>query len=116
MVWAVDGMVQEWQAHKAKVVARLKTCDGLDGCDMFVWDGTVVSDGKLVQKDGILVLNGMMVQIGILVLNGNWNGTLVLDASDILVLDGIEVCLEAGDGIWVCIEVWSYHNYINGFA
>ena len=83
---------------------------------MLVWDGTVVSDGKFVQKDGILVLNGMMVQIGILVLNGNWNGTLVLDASDILGLDGIEVCLEAGDGILVCIEVWSYHNYINGFG
>ena len=92
-----------------KVVVKWTTCDGgLDGCDMLVWDGTVVSDG-------ILVLNGIVAQIGTLVLNDNWNGILVLGASGILVLDGIEVWSEVG-GIWVCIEVWNYHNCIDGLG
>ena len=102
--------------HMVKVVVKWRTCDdGLDGCDMLVQDGTVVSYGNLVSKDGILVLNGIVAQIGTLVLNGNWNGILVWGASGILVLDGIGVWSEAG-GIWVHIEVWNYHNCKNGFG
>ena len=73
-----------------KVVVKWRTCDdGLDGCDMLVQDGTVVFYGNLASKDGILVLNGIVAQIGTLVLNDNWNGILVWGASGILVLDGI---------------------------